>query len=401
MNVRDFLPPIMTKAFFDGRQFVFRFHEAVRGNGIVGFGGPTQDVVIECGGTDITIDFDAPPAGSVLFGDGNRRVIVPLAVNGVANTAIGGVPVTGIANACFSATPALGYAEGDQYTLATLNAAGDTALPTVAVAPPHGSLTYPGVRDMANNSDLGVAAGNSWAFWASQNLGMGRSGEVTPAANVIDGDETTPLFAIANILPPFVPQAVARGNNFTSSGGGNGLAGQNINITLSTSTPFFITDAVTGAPTIVPAAGAGPDADSDNNGILTQAELNVWAALKFRLVQVPGPINIPPTSVQILDSAGQDITTTSGNTQQSQTIILTFQLTENVEAGDSVVMVPGQGLASQFDPTNANIVIRPFDEGLPAPTNGTNDRNELAPIPPLPQVLTCPQVGVVGTTGEC
>ncbi|WP_162851246.1 beta strand repeat-containing protein [Panacagrimonas perspica] len=401
VNVRDFLPPIMTKALFDGRQFVFRFHEAVRGNGVVGFGGPTQDIVIDCGGTDIVIDIDATPTGAVSFGDGNRRVIVPLAINGAPNTgAIQSLPAAGIVNACFGGPASLNYAEGDQYTFATLSAAGDTTLPTVAVAPSHGAVTYPGVRDLANNTDLGVAQGNSWAFWAAQGLGMGRSGE-EPAVGVIDGDETTPLFAIANILPPFVPQAIARGNNFTSAGGGNGLATQNINVTVTTSTPFYLTDGVAAAGPAVVAAGVGPDADTDNNNVLTQAELNAWAAAKFELAQVNPALSVPPTSVQILDSAGQDVTTTSGNNQQAQTIILTFVLGQDVEAGDSVRLIAGQGLGSQFDPTNTNIVIRPFDEGQPTPANGTNDRNELAPIPPLPQVYTCPQVGVVGTTGEC
>lgn len=413
VNLRDFLPPIMTKAFFDGRQFVFRFHEAVRGNGVVG----DSDIVIECGATDVALDLDAPQAGAVLFGDSNRRVIIPLAVNGGANSAILTQPA-GISSACFSALPALAYAEGPQYTLATLMAAGDTTLPTVSSAPPKGVLTYPSVRDLANNSDLGTANGNTWAFWASQNLGMGR--DPTPAM-VDSGDETTPLFAIANILPPFIPQTINRGTSYTSTAPNNVLAlGGTVNVTIVTSTPFFLADGAMG--NLAPDDFFGDDAEEapygNDDNVLTNVELLNWARAKFQYIDdnagVAAPL--PPadtlSGVQVLDAAGIDVLTTAGNKQAAQTIILTFTpggiavpAAFTISAADRIVIQPGTGLTSQFDPMNAAQSIYPFDEASalppPTPANGVNDTIELQSIPPIPQTFTCPQAAPAGTTGEC
>ena len=151
VRVRDYFPPLMTLAFYDGSNFVFRFHEAINKAGSI--------ILETCAET---IDVAATE--------------VELSPDGTTLTA----PATLVADpeSCFD--PTLAYEE-DAYALSEI---GDlTDLTSVALVQTHGFVSYDSISDTTDN--LGDGVGNSWASWASNGLGI-----------------TTPYFAAADVTPP-------------------------------------------------------------------------------------------------------------------------------------------------------------------------------------------------------
>lgn len=370
--VRDNKPPVMTFAFYDGQQVVFRFDEPVRLQGQIEF--------LDCGApTAINLANAATdPTDPAVLSMGNTQITIPTDNPAVPNV-----------SGCFGDAD-LEYAE-DAYSAANL--AGLTNLPMGAIddTPGHGAVSYNTVPDRAAGTVFGTAfPDNTWDDWASNGLGM-----------------DAPIFAMADVVGPFAITSVVRGSNYSTVAPGPGVAGDTFNIDITFSQPFFVTDGdAVDTRDDVNGADADEDGPGNNDGTVTQAELVAWAAGKFEHFDATAAAANPPTDVQILDSNGQDITTVSGDNQAAQRIILTFTQANPIVAGDQVRIVSGSQLEAQFDATS-NTLVFAFDEGTgqPAgshgPADGNNEPNELAPIPPAPTTYTCPQAGPVGMAGEC
>lgn len=153
--LRDYMPPLMQLAFYDGSNFVFRFNEPVRALGTI--------VLTPCNVTIVlnsTADANADGTPDVQHTDPSTFVVQGHVAPDPA--------------ACF-ALPA--YAE-DSYSAEAL--AGLTTV-TPNPLPPHGAVTYAGVPDTAANE---VTGDNTWTDWVTRGLGIG-----------------SPMFAAANITP--------------------------------------------------------------------------------------------------------------------------------------------------------------------------------------------------------
>ena len=171
--LRDQTPPLMSLAFYDGTNFVFRFNEPVRATGNIVFqdcdvaGPSTANVTVNLASTaDSNADATQDVSQS---GDGTT-----FTVQGHVVTDQLGLQAESV---CFD-LPA--YAE-TSYELGNLG--GLTALGAVNPTPAHGVVTYVQVPDTAADAGNG-AIDNSWVNWAANGLGV-----------------TNPRFAMADIRP--------------------------------------------------------------------------------------------------------------------------------------------------------------------------------------------------------
>lgn len=376
--VRDFVPPLMTRAFYDGQQLVFDFHEAVRLSGSLNF--------LDCAPFPQTLNLAAAAAAAnpAVLAAGNTRIVIP--------TTNATVPAN--ISTCFT-DPALAYAEA-AYTPAAL--AGLTSLPAGAIdtTPGHGAVVYQSVPDRAAGTVFGTAfPNNTWAAWGASGLGI-----------------QAPVFAMADIVGPFAPVTVVRGSTYSTQPPGPGALGDTFNIDITFSQPFFVTDGVVADPRD---DFDGTDADEapfgNDDGVVTQAELLAWISTKFEFFDSTAAAALPPTDVQILDSNNQDITTVTGNNQLAQRLILTFTQGNPIAGGDQVRMVAGSTITAQFD-TSSNTLVFPFDQGTGQPQgsqpgnagDGLNQLEEFQFVPPAPAGYTCPQVtlpSAAPAAGEC
>ncbi len=171
--LRDQTPPLMSLAFYDGTNFVFRFNEPVRATGNIVFqdcdvaGPSTANVTVDLSSTaDSNADLTQDVSQS---GDGTTFTVQAHVVTDQLGLQAESV--------CFD-LPA--YAE-TSYELGNLG--GLTALGSVNPTPTHGVVTYVQVPDTAADAGNG-AIDNTWANWAVNGLGI-----------------TNPRFAMADIRP--------------------------------------------------------------------------------------------------------------------------------------------------------------------------------------------------------
>ncbi|MGH8455961.1 MAG: hypothetical protein ACRETE_03130, partial [Stenotrophobium sp.] len=189
----DEFPPLMSRGFFDGTNFVFDFNEPIQLTGNIVF----TDAVGTCAAKSMSLAFlNVAPTPAIVLQTGpngtGTEVVVP-ASNFRAQPGNAAVAVSDCLGGNV-ASPLPAYAES-AYTAASLGSA--TVLPAAAISPTptHGGAQYYNVPDTANNTALGLPNGNTWATttgaaapgnWANTGLGL-----------------QNPLFAVANILGPF------------------------------------------------------------------------------------------------------------------------------------------------------------------------------------------------------
>jgi hypothetical protein len=405
VQLRDVLPPFMTRAFFDGTQFVFEFDEAID---------PTVGTItmVNCGASVSvpgSLSGAIPAANRASIGLGGRRLSVPR-LNGAW---------AGLADPDLCFDEDLSYPEDPFYAFAAITAISNLPQGAVDVTPAHGFVDYSTVEDQIDNSDIGLLA-NSWANWASYDQSLLPGFQNFGLQNM--------QFAAANVIGEFQPVSIGRSNNYRSSPAASvGQGGDTINVTIEFSQPFFVDDGIDNCGLGVDGANCraipnvvddfGDHADADDDGLITNTELRNWAALKFHLLDTDADDNgttdavateittagaDPRAGAQIVDSNGEDALTNQGNLQDATKIILTFALGSDVAAGDTVAIIPGSGLSSNFILTKT---VVPFDEssaGAAVPGDNKNQRDELNDIPPLPATFGCPQVNDNGNvTSEC
>ena len=178
-QLRDFTPPVMTRAFYDGQRYIFQFNEPVRRD--AGF-----IVLQDCG---VVIDLNAASDPGVTgsrragYGPDHRTLVVPASNPEVA----------GGGSVCFPGdADGNGYNEA-AYSFAELDPLSNIDEASVAPRPLHGVVRYDTVQDETDNSDLGLPEdGNSWAAWSSLQLGV-----------------TAPTFYGANVLAPIQTAAIS------------------------------------------------------------------------------------------------------------------------------------------------------------------------------------------------
>lgn len=248
--IRDFLPPVMLRGFYDGTNFVFDFHEAVKKTGALTLKGSNTctDVALNLAPASVTL-------AANLAGTANARVIVPA-------SALAGVNP----NDCFDG-PA--YAEA-AYSAANLGTA--TVLPAGAVTPTptHFGVDYSAIQD---RSTLGLnnntADGNTWQQWEANVPGVAGLGIQRP------------VFIGANVVGPFdiVTSTVAAMNFNPLSCTGNAQG------SLSVNCEFRVTH-----PIRVAQVGALPATDFDGDsavvvgGVITNQALINYFNLKFAVL---------------------------------------------------------------------------------------------------------------------
>lgn len=264
VQVRDVLPPLMTRAFFDGRLFVFEFTEAIR----TGVGAIT---LTNCGATiGLNAGLFAGTGAATISSDG-RVLVVPAA-------RVTGLPAD--PNSCFNDTTSdtvnLNYAEPGFYTAAEIAALG-SRLPTAAVdpTPAHGFVDYSTVEDRVDNSDIGLFAGNSWAKWGADTDGA------TPGIQTALGIANV-QFAIANVVGPF-----GEVNNIAACGSFAPPA-TTATCQLVLTQPIKLDWGLPADPD-VPAVTADPNGHSVSaNNEVTEAEVLAYFNAKFGVVSGPG-----------------------------------------------------------------------------------------------------------------
>ncbi len=351
-QLRDFTPPMMTRAFFDGSIFVFEFHEGIS----TGEGTATPDIWFDCG---LNIDIDAVAANaSVTFNADRTRITVPLnvvvnnvtqqnpAIAGVAAANIGGTcfPENAVANASNGTNPA--YAE-TAYTLANVQAAG-SQLSTVAAAPIHTAVFYGFVRDQANNTDIGGQNGNDWSYWSLQGLGHSNVG--------VSLIVSSPAFAAANVIPPF--SATMQCFNFVAGSGAAsnpGQPGQQFSCDVTFTGPVFLSDLTANGALGLANDVNNLDADDGpsggmnggvaNDGIVSQGELTAYMASKFEAVTSGGAVKANLISATMKRVVGGVASATFGN--DGTVLTLTFQIGGTaLVSGDRVQLISGGGIAT-------------------------------------------------------
>ncbi|MDI3260106.1 MAG: Ig-like domain-containing protein [Sinobacteraceae bacterium] len=148
----DVMPPVMTRAFFDGTNVVFQFNEAIDPNQ-----GSTPNIVMECTVLGSIAAALADPTNPATLSSDGKTLTVPR-----VNTAWSSPPTS----TCFhgpdtdSGTPALealAYAES-AYTAANLGTLTVLAAGNIQTTPDHGFVLYGGVSDLS---------GNWWSGWLS------------------------------------------------------------------------------------------------------------------------------------------------------------------------------------------------------------------------------------------
>lgn len=328
----DANPPLMTRAFYDGTNFVFEFDEAIAGDGTIGLLGCAP----AAGTINVSAALAAATDPATLTTD-RQRLTVP--VGFLSPT---GGPIPDI-NTCF-AGPA--YAE-DAYNAANL--AGVTTLNTSAVEPKptHGVVSY---QDVSDNSPLKT----SWSDW-----------QATSATNGAGIDHA--FFAGANIVGPFTITSSECGADFKDT-----FAGPDFQCDIAFNHPVALcnADAGTGAGLsayeVVNGSGnpvdlaSGLPAFCDGTNLLTEPDL---LALIGVIGDAPG--NLTPSGIVARNSAGQNVLNPAGgagdasfmaNTIRSVTI--TFDVTGGpVAAGDEISLDGANGqIFSAFIPTAASAI---------------------------------------------
>ncbi|MDT0617887.1 hypothetical protein RM531_05340 [Salinisphaera sp. P385] len=203
----DINPPLMTRAFYDGSNFVFEFHEPINGNGTIH--------LLQCAPGVGEIDVNgALTAGMnpATLTENDTRLTVPVSyLNGLGG-AINDI------NTCF---PGPSYEE-DAYSEANLAGATDLPAGAVDLEPSHGLIAYQSVADTAQG------VGVTWADWqaaASADLGIHHS-----------------FFAGANVVGPFMITASECGVDFA-----DGLAiGEDFQCDIEFNHPVALCDANAG-----------------------------------------------------------------------------------------------------------------------------------------------------------
>ncbi|WP_157622856.1 hypothetical protein [Solimonas soli] len=352
VQLRDFTPPVMTRAFFDGTYWVFQFNEPVKLN--------VGQITLEDSGDVIDL---ALAAASAVPADKRASYFVDGSGNTVDSIIV--IPVGNPETAGIAAATALGgtaYGETSYATAAALRVGGKslTALAesNLAVKPKHGLVSYKTVQDKADNSDIGGLTGNSWDSWEANGLGV-----------------HAPEFYAANILGPFTESLVSS-TVFTS---GRVLAAGNttFSVDLQFTHPLDLTAA-----------------DTDVNGKLSGAEVTAYVASHLVLAVdntgVPDA-NITVSSADVGSFIGGTFTpaTVSGDAasrtlKQGSVLRVTFSgaAGQTIEATNRINVATGQSFASAVDP---NLLIGPDDRDAAlreitsaAPTTTT----EFAPIAP-------------------
>ncbi|MBX6420296.1 MAG: hypothetical protein IRZ06_04705 [Nevskia sp.] len=276
--LEDVMPPVMTRAFFDGTNVVFQFNEAID---------PAQSgtpaIVMECTTLgSLTTALTDPSNPATLSSDG-KTLTVPR-----VNIAWSAPPTS----TCFHgpdvdtnpALVALAYAES-AYTAANLGTLTVLASANIQATPDHGFVLYGNVSD---------AAGNTWLGWAglvdpvtSQNFGIGG-----------------PVFAAADIVGPFAVQTSynpPKCTNFSSVG-----SPQAWSCTVIYTHPVF----VGGLDGDTTSDFDGDRADTDNTAHtgLTQSDLNAFCVTKFEHDTTANAFVSSPASCNPVDSTGAIIT---------------------------------------------------------------------------------------------
>lgn len=302
--LRDYLPPLMLRAFADNANFVFDFHEAVSFNP-ADAGGASEITIIGAGGTcgNVTVDLNqaaqltvgAATLAANFNGVANARVVVPVTAVVAQNT---GLQI----GDCFDSATA--YGEGAIYTKASLGTATTLTDSLIAVRPTHFGVDYSKVADRAGNNGLavgGVPQSNRWVNWEGLTPNLGIDRPIFAGANIV-GD--------FNVVDAFNPAACT----------GNVAGSTSINCELQFTHPVLIT---------------GGDFDGDDadtgDGMVSNQELIDFFNVKFALVDGNDALigaNLI-TGVTLIDASGVTInaggaTLTPAQANSAPRIILSF-----------------------------------------------------------------------------
>lgn len=346
--LRDYLPPIMLRAFFDGTNFVFDFHEAVALNTSAAASTISLGNSGTCAGATVNLNtaanFMTAPARTEanLNGVANARIVLPLPA---VRDQIGGLNVAD----CFPAGTE--YAEGAIYTKASLGAATGLQTALIETRPRHFRVDYSGVQDTAGNKGLRLGAetsgrSNTWDRWE----------DVNPAPAVPGLGIDRPLFAGAAILGPFTVLPMT--NPALAAGFSNG--NQQYSFTVLFSHPIYF-------------GGLGADlgtdfdafrADVSNNGSLSQTELNQYCQDKFSKSNSMNMAGVAPTSCNPLDGTQAVINATGVGAQAGE-----FTATDLSRVSGLTVNFTAAPAASQdkFRLARADNVVRTISSALVTP----------------------------------
>ncbi len=354
VELRDFMPPVMTKAFFDGTNWVFQFNEPVKLN--------VGEIVLQQAGAIISLqsanDGNVPAAlRSYFFVDGSNVTHQEIIVIPVANPAVAGINA---ANAFGGAA----YTEAAYESVASLTVGGKslTALPqaNLAAQPKHGLISYESVQDRSDNSDIGGVNGNSWVNWMANPGTLG-----IPA----------PVFYGANILGPFT-ESLRGATLFTS---GRVMAANNN--TFSVDLDFTHAIDLSGA-------------DVNTDGKLSDAEVRDYVAARLGVYVN----NTGATDPNIAVSSADVGSFVNGNfvpaaipgdssfryPKQGNALRVTFTgvVGEVIESTNRISILPGGSFVSAIEP-NLFVGADDLDATLKeVSTAGTTTTTEFAPIAP-------------------
>lgn len=327
--IRDFLPPVMLRGFFDGTNFVFDFHEGVKATGNVFLNGTAT-----CANGTLNLAAAGVTRGVGLNGVANARVTVPA-------SQLAGVNV----NECFAANSA--YAEA-AYTGANLGTA--TVLPTSAITPTpaHFAVDYRQVQDVATSGLNGNAAtGNSWDVWGGATIGLGVQ---------------LPIFVGANIVGPFdiVTSTTPSGNFNPLSCTGNAVNSLSVNCEFRVTHPIRV--AQVGA---LPANDFDGDSAVVAGGVITNQALINYFNLKFAVLgndnatvrgNVTG-VSLFDGNGNILNAGNATLTPVQANSASRITLAFTTAaiqaVANNPAMSDRVWLRPNKTLTSTLVGTTA------------------------------------------------
>ena len=245
LQVRDFLPPIMTKAEYDGTDIVLTFHEGVNPTPK---GGDAHINFESCGGgenfsLDLKSAFDSTVNTSdviATLSSDKTQIDIP-AGNSEFQRLVSTVP--GGINGCLNS---FSYAES------TIYSSGTTAVG-------HGLVNWSDLPDLADNSDIGLADGNTWNSWSNAGLGI-----------------TDLNFAMANTVGKFkVASQLSCPDGFKA---GN----KSYTCTVGFSQPILF-----GGVSAGQLDEDGYDADLNGDGKLSADELNKYCQVKFAHTSAP------------------------------------------------------------------------------------------------------------------
>jgi hypothetical protein len=356
VELRDVFPPLVTRAFYDGTNLVVDFDEPVTLTGNIQF---TDGTVGTCHNQTISLAFvnptGVPPITLVTGPNGAKTEVVIPVTNALAQP---GNTTLNIGD-CLGGNPgspfATGYAE-TAYTAANLGTATGLAATQIVAKPTHGGIDYSTVPDTANNTDIGLPKGNTWANWSGDNLGLNNA-----------------QFLAANILGPFALADAPNPNIPSCSGLTPGATSFSCTIVLTQ--PLLIAGSATVTTDVTGATLPMPNAQ----GNLTQTQINTFlcgdgvtpGTGKFALV-VPQNTGNPflrarcssailenGAGVQVFNNTGTQIILSWSGLTTTGSAALPNLIGEEPVAGD-VVELAVPGAAFQNNSTSVFVNGLPF-----------------------------------------